>query len=85
MSKLPIPIPTDIPLMAVPKLLAGFMYGMTTENKLKEIESDVFEHYIQPPLQTYTIEQRFVNVFSWLGMMKMNERIIILIMLIIAH
>lgn len=39
MSKLPIPIPTDIPLMAVPKLLAGFMYGMTTDNKLKEIEA----------------------------------------------
>ena len=39
MSQLPIPIPTDIPLMAVPELIAGFMYGMTMDNKLQEIEA----------------------------------------------
>jgi len=39
MQKLPIPIPTDIPLFAVPKILAGFLYGMTTDNKLVEIEA----------------------------------------------
>lgn len=48
------------------------------------IEQEIFSRYSKPPLQTYLIEKRFGNVFSWLGMMKMNERIIILIMLIIA-
>ncbi len=49
-----------------------------------QIEKELYDKYAQPPLQTYLIDKRFENVFSWLGMMKMNERIIILIMLIIA-
>jgi ABC-type transport system, involved in lipoprotein release, permease component len=36
------------------------------------------------PLTIYTIQERFVPIFSWLGMMKMNERIILIIMMIIA-
>lgn len=28
-----------VPLEAVPKFLAGFLFGMTTENHLQEIES----------------------------------------------
>lgn len=48
------------------------------------IEQALFEHYVKPPLQTYLLSKRFENVFSWLDMMKMNERIIILIMMIIA-
>lgn len=62
----------------------GYEIAVQHPSKINEIESELFDHYIQAPLQTYTIEQRFVNVFSWLDMMKMNERIIILIMLIIA-
>jgi lipoprotein-releasing system permease protein len=50
----------------------------------KKIESDIFNRYTHEPLHTYLLEHRFENVFSWLGMMKMNERIIILIMLLIA-
>lgn len=50
----------------------------------KKIEKELFEQYVKPPLQTYLLSQRFENVFSWLDMMKMNERIIILIMMIIA-
>jgi hypothetical protein len=39
MNGLPIPIPTDIPLMAIPKVIAGFLYGMTLDSNLKEIEA----------------------------------------------
>ncbi len=48
------------------------------------IEKKIFDELIEAPLQTYTIEKRFSAIFSWLGMMKMNERIIIIIMLVIA-
>jgi lipoprotein-releasing system permease protein len=48
------------------------------------MEEEIFERYTKPPLQSYLIEKRFEHVFSWLAMMKMNEQIIILIMMIIA-
>jgi lipoprotein-releasing system permease protein len=61
-------------------------YEVYLKNKLNKhkIEKEIFDHYIEAPLQTYLIDKRFENVFSWLSMMKMNEQIIILIMLIIA-
>ncbi|HOZ52012.1 MAG TPA: FtsX-like permease family protein [Chitinophagaceae bacterium] len=62
----------------------GYEVYIKDKTQRAAVESDIFEHYIQAPLQTYLIDQRFENVFSWLGMMKMNEQIIILIMLIIA-
>jgi len=48
------------------------------------IEQEIYEQYLSPPLQAYTLQKRFPNVFSWLNMMQMNERIIIVIMLVIA-
>jgi len=62
----------------------GYEVFLTDKQRKEEIETDIFEHYTQPPLQTYLLDKRFDNIFSWLGMMKMNEQIIILIMLIIA-
>ena len=50
----------------------------------KEIKNRLLSTCIPEPLHVYTLEERFSNVFSWLSMMKMNERIIIIIMLLIA-
>jgi lipoprotein-releasing system permease protein len=62
----------------------GYEIYVSRKADKKRIEKTLYDQYVKAPLQTYLIDKRFENVFSWLGMMKMNERIIILIMLIIA-
>jgi lipoprotein-releasing system permease protein len=62
----------------------GYEIFVKHPNEKEVIEKEIYEKYTKPPLQTYLIEKRFANVFSWLGMMKMNERIILIIMMIIA-
>lgn len=50
-----------------------------TEGSIKQIDD-----LLTSPMSVYPIEKRFANTFSWLDMMKTNERIIIIIMMIIA-
>lgn len=64
--------------------IQGYEIYLHHNQKSEEIAQTIFDQYLEPPLQTYTIEKRFSTIFSWLDMMKMNERIIIIIMLIIA-
>ncbi len=65
-------------------MIQGYEIYLYDKQKTAETEKYIFDNVIDAPLQTYTIEKRFSGIFSWLGMMKMNERIIITIMLIIA-
>jgi len=65
-------------------IIQGYEIHVYENEKTLETENKIFSSCIEPPLQTYTLEKRFSNVFSWLGMMKMNEKIIIFIMLLIA-
>lgn len=51
----------------------------TTKADTKQIDD-----LLTSPMSLYPIEKRFANTFSWLDMMKTNERIIIIIMMIIA-
>ncbi len=64
--------------------IQGYEVYLDNSSKANIIEKEIFDNYLTPPLQTYTLEKRFSSVFSWLSMMKMNERIIIFIMLVIA-
>ena len=59
------------------------IYVKDTKKRLAT-ERLLFNKYSEAPMQTYLIEKRFENVFSWLSMMKMNEQIILLIMFVIA-
>ena len=65
-------------------IIQGYEIYLNDHTKTQEIEQEIFDKYIDAPLQTYTIEKRFSSIFSWLDMMKMNETIIIIIMMIIA-
>lgn len=65
-------------------VIQGYEIYLHDKSKSAEVEKNIFANYIDAPLQTYAIEKRFPDIFSWLGMMNMNERIIIIIMLIIA-
>jgi lipoprotein-releasing system permease protein len=64
-------------------IIQGYEIYLKDKSFSKEAEKEIFD-LIDAPLEVYPIESRFANIFSWLDMMKMNERIIILIMMIIA-
>jgi lipoprotein-releasing system permease protein len=65
-------------------VIQGYEVYLITSEETELIQQKIYEEYLSPPLQTYTLQQRFSSVFSWLSMMKVNERIIIIIMMIIA-
>lgn len=66
------------------ELIQGYEINIQNEKRVLPIRDYIDEHLSKAPLQTYSIQERFSNVFSWLNMMKMNEKIILFIMMIIA-
>jgi lipoprotein-releasing system permease protein len=65
-------------------LIQGYEITLDDIKNSPQVEKEIFTNYLQSPLEIYSLEKRFGNVFSWLEMMKMNEKIIIIIMMIIA-
>ncbi len=66
------------------ELVQGYEINTLDKKLVRSIRDNIYENFAKAPLQTYTIQERFGNVFSWLNMMKMNEKIILFIMMIIA-
>lgn len=66
------------------ELVQGYEINTLDKKLVRSIRDNIYENFAKAPLQTYTIQERFSNVFSWLDMMKMNEKIILFIMMIIA-
>lgn len=66
------------------RLIQGYEIALNNINKIRETKEAIYQELIEPPLYAYTIRERFENIFSWLGMMKTNERLIIGIMIIVA-
>lgn len=64
--------------------IQGYELFLKNPAQQKAVAENLYRNVLPDTLQTYTMEQRFGNVFAWLDMMKMNERIIIIIMIIIA-
>ncbi|MEZ5047515.1 MAG: FtsX-like permease family protein [Chitinophagaceae bacterium] len=64
--------------------IQGYEITVNNKNKINTMVETIYDSYIEPPLQVYSIQDRFSNIFSWLNMMNMNERIILFIMMIIA-
>jgi ABC-type lipoprotein release transport system permease subunit len=65
-------------------MIQGYEITLDDIKNSNQVEKEIFDNYLEPPLEIYSLEKRFGNVFSWLQMMKMNEKIIIIIMMIIA-
>ncbi len=65
-------------------IIQGYEIYLKDKSFSQYIKKEIQENIIDAPLEVYTLEQRFSNIFSWLEMMKMNERIIVIIMLAIA-
>jgi lipoprotein-releasing system permease protein len=65
-------------------MIQGYEITLDDIKNSKQVEKEIFDNYLESPLEIYSLEKRFGNVFSWLQMMKMNEKIIMIIMMIIA-
>lgn len=65
-------------------LIQGYEIALENTATIQETKDAIYQDLIEPPLYAYTIRERFENIFSWLGMMKTNERLIISIMIIVA-
>ena len=65
-------------------LVQGYEVNVTDLSKLQSTKDGIYQSLIEPPLYAYTINERFENIFSWLSMMRTNERLIIGIMIIVA-
>lgn len=64
--------------------IQGYEVYISNPTEAAAVATVIYDELLTPPLQAYTIQERFSSVFAWLDMMKINERIIVIIMLIIA-
>lgn len=64
--------------------IKGYEIYLKENTNSKDVKKTLEDAYIELPLKAYRIEERFENIFSWLSLMKMNERVIIIIMFVIA-
>ena len=65
-------------------LIQGYEINVHRLDEIKSTKESIYKKFIEPPLYAYTLKERFENIFSWLSMMKTNERLIIGIMIIVA-
>ncbi len=65
-------------------MIQGYEINVENTAKIQETKDDIYRDLIEAPLYAYTLRERFENIFSWLGMMKTNEQLIISIMIIVA-
>jgi lipoprotein-releasing system permease protein len=64
--------------------ISGYEIYVNNNQQIQLISHNLYNSFIKEPLHVYPITTRFASIFSWLDMMKVNEKIILLIMLIIA-
>lgn len=67
-----------------PEVVQGYEINVKNTKDISQIRDEIYQHHLKAPLQTYSIQDRFGSVFSWLDMMKMNEKIIVILMMILA-
>lgn len=67
-----------------PDQINGYQILLTNEQLSDTIANQIFERYIEPPMTVSTMHEIFPNIFSWLQFQDINERIILVIMAIVA-
>lgn len=65
-------------------MIQGYEIIVKDKKYIQQTKDKIYQDLIEPPLYAYTLKDRFANIFSWLGMMKTNEQLIITIMMIVA-
>lgn len=67
-----------------PNQINGYQITLSDEQLSDTIANMLYDHYIEPPLSVSTMQEVFPNIFSWLQFQDVNERIILIIMAIVA-
>ncbi len=66
-----------------PREIGGVEIKIKDFNKLKVISDDIFEK-LPRNLRSYSIEENFPNIFTWLSILDVNTRVILILMLIVG-
>lgn len=67
-----------------PDQINGYQLTLSSQQLADTIAGQLYDNYIQPPLSVNTMYDIFPNIFSWLQFQDINERIILVIMAIVA-
>ncbi len=62
----------------------GYELYVTDDTKTKETNDALYKNILKPPLNSYTIQERFKDVFIWLQLIKKDLNLIYIIVLIVA-
>lgn len=64
--------------------ISGYQVSLDDDRYSKEISENIEQNHITSPLHSFTMEEMYEHIFTWLGMMDMNAIIILTIMAIVA-
>ncbi|TVR83982.1 MAG: ABC transporter permease [Chitinophagaceae bacterium] len=64
--------------------IGGFEIFINDIRKLDEIEERIYYEWLTTDLNSYTIKQLYPNIFDWLSLQSTNEKVIIILMIIVA-
>ncbi|RYD57538.1 MAG: ABC transporter permease [Sphingobacteriales bacterium] len=67
-----------------PDQINGYQITVKNQALADTIARQLYDNYIEPPLSVSTMYDIFPNIFSWLQFQDVNERIILIIMAIVA-
>ncbi|WP_367268560.1 ABC transporter permease [uncultured Pedobacter sp.] len=63
--------------------IGGIEIRIKDFNKLKPISDHIYES-LPRNLRSYSIEENFPNIFTWLGLLDVNTRVLLILMLIVG-
>jgi lipoprotein-releasing system permease protein len=67
-----------------PEGVSGYQVNLDDDRYSEEISKDIEQNHITSPLHSFTMEENYEHIFTWLGMMDVNAVIILTIMAIVA-
>ncbi|KLT65723.1 FtsX-like permease family protein [Pedobacter sp. BMA] len=66
-----------------PDQIGGIEIRTKNFNRLKVVADGIYEQ-LPRNLRSYSIEENFPNIFTWLGLLDVNTRVILILMLIVG-
>jgi len=66
-----------------PNEIGGVEIKIKDFNKLKPVADHIFEQ-LPTNLRSYSIKENFPNIFTWLGLLDVNTRVLLVLMLIVG-